>query len=236
MSAHPTSRQPVPVVVERDEKALARELAGDSASQRGDSTEALSCWREALEILEERNSCAAAARVACKMAALEESSGHLEAACAHYTQAADWCRLAGEVHRVPMYLNNLAMLRKIAGELEEAAGIFRRALDEAAQCHGEMHAETALIAGNLGAVLCESDDLLGAEQMHMQSLHIREHLYGPAHPDVGLVLGHLGVVHQMRGDADKAQRHYEAALTILDEFPGLHEAERQVLRANLEEL
>jgi tetratricopeptide (TPR) repeat protein len=222
--------------VERSEKALSRELAGDSASQRGDATEAVSCWQEALEILEDRMSFAAAARVACKMAAVEESSGHLESACAHYTQAADWCRLAGEVYRVPMYLNNLAMLRKMAGELEEAAGIFRRALDEAARCHGEMHAETALIAGNLGALLCESEDLVGAEQMHMQALHIREHLHGPTHPDVGLILGHLGVVHQMRGDSSKAQRHYEAALTILNEFPGLHEEERQVLRANLAEL
>jgi hypothetical protein len=69
-------------MVERDEKALARELAGDSASQRGDSTEALSCWREALEILEERNSFAAAARVACKMAALEEANGRADDACA----------------------------------------------------------------------------------------------------------------------------------------------------------
>jgi len=236
MAEPPTSRQPVPVSVERSEKALSRELAGDSASQRGDATEALSCWQEALEILEDRMSFAAAARVACKMAAVEESSGHLESACAHYTQAADWCRLAGEVYRVPMYLNNLAMLRKMAGELEEAAGIFRRALDEAARCHGEMHAETALIAGNLGALLCESEDLVGAEQMHMQALHIREHLHGPTHPDVGLILGHLGVVHQMRGDSSKAQRHYEAALTILNEFPGLHEEERRVLRANLAEL
>lgn len=212
------------------------EVAGDKASAGGDEREALSCWAEALEILTGRARSAAAARVASKMAMTEETLGESESACAHYAQAADLYKLAGDLHRVPMCLNNLAMLRKMSGELEEAAVLLGRALDEASRCHGSVHGETALLATNLGAVLCECGDLLGAEQRHMQALGIREQLFGPNHPEVGLTLGHLAVIHQMHGDHERARSFYAAALEILDQFPRLHETERTILRENLEGL
>jgi Flp pilus assembly protein TadD len=170
------------------------------------------------------------------MAMTEENLGESESACAHYAQAADLYKLAGDKHRVPMCLNNLAMLRKLSGELEEAAVLLGRALDEASRCHGAVHGETALIATNLGAVLCECGDLLGAEQRHMQALGIREQLFGPAHPEVGLSLGHLGVIQQMRGDTARARSFYTSALAILAEFPQLHQSERAILRENLQGL
>ena len=212
------------------------EVAGDKASARGDEREALSCWAEALEILTGRARSAEAARVASKMAMTEENLGESESACVHYAQAADLYKLGGDKHRVPMCLNNLAMLRKLSGELEEAAVLLGRALDEASRCHGAVHGETALIATNLGAVLCECGDLLGAEQRHMQALGIREQLFGPNHPEVGLSLGHLAVIHQMHGDNDRARTFYTSALAILEEFPQLHRAERAILRENLESL
>lgn len=225
-----------PDFVARDEIALSAEIAGDKASALGEDREALSCWAEALEILTSRARSAEAARVASKMAMSEESLGESESACAHYAQAADLYRVSGDKHRVPMCLNNLAMLRKLSGELEEATVLLGRALDEASCCHGAVHGETALIATNLGAVLCECGDLLGAEQRHMQALGIREQLFGPNHPEVGLSLGHLAVIHQMHGDRDRARSFYTAALEILDQFPRLHEAERSILRENLEGL
>ncbi len=212
------------------------EVAGDHASSRGDGREALSCWGEALEMLTSRAHAAEAARVASKMAMTEENLGESESACAHYAQAADLYKLSGDLARVPMCLNNLAMLRKLAGDPEEASVILLRALDEASRCHGSVHGETALIATNLGAVLCECGDLLGAEQRHMQALGLREQLFGPNHPEVGLSLGHLAVIHQMAGDHERARNFYTAALEILDQFPQLHEAERSILRENLESL
>jgi tetratricopeptide (TPR) repeat protein len=225
-----------PEFVARDKAAVSMEVAGDKASARGDDREALSCWAEALEILTSRARSAEAARVASKMAMTEENLGESESACAHYAQAADLYKLAGDKHRVPMCLNNLAMLRKLSGELEEAAVLLGRALDEASRCHGVVHGETALIATNLGAVLCECGDLLGAEQRHMQALGIREQLFGPAHPEVGLSLGHLGVIQQMRGDTARARSFYTSALAILAEFPQLHQSERAILHENLQGL
>lgn len=236
MGSSSSGRVPDVPLAERDELAVSRETCGDEIAARGDHAEALSCWAESLAIRQERGHCSAAARVATKMAAAEESLGRADEACAHYSQAADAHLLAGETHRVPMCLNNLAMLRKLAGDLEESSELLRRALDQCARCHGEHHQETALIASNLGAVLAECGDLLGAVQAHMDALRVREHLYGPTHPDVGLSLGHLAVVHQLQGDERTARRHYEAALAILGEFPGLHSAERDVLQANLDEL
>lgn len=234
---HATPRRtPEAPAAPRDEVALSRETSGDEASARGDRVEALSCWREAIGILQERGRSAAVARVATKMAAAEEALGRADEAGERYEQAAEAHTRAGEMHLVPMCLNNLAMLRKIAGETDKAAGILRRALDLCARCHGENHQETALIASNLGAVLAECGDLAGAVQAHMEALGVRERLYGPAHPEVGLSLGHLAVAHQLHGDEEKARRHYEAALAILGEFPGVHLAEREVLRANLAEL
>lgn len=223
-------------LAERDQLAVTRETCGDEAAGRGDYTEALSCWQESLSIREERGHRAAIARVATKMAAAEESLGLVEEACAHYAQAADAHLLAGEHHHVPMCLNNLAMLRKLTGGLEESAALLRRALDHCARCHGEHHPETALVASNLGAVLAECGDLIGAVQAHMDALRVRERLYGPTHPEVGLSLGHLAVAHQLQGNENVARRHYEAALATLGEFPGLHTAEREVLQANLDEL
>jgi tetratricopeptide (TPR) repeat protein len=225
-----------PELIARDKAVESMEVAGDRASARGDGREALSCWAEALEILAARGLCAEAARVASKMAMTEENLGESASACAHYAQAADLYRLAGDRHRVPMCLNNLAMLRKLNGELDEAARLLSLALDEASRCHGPAHGETALLAANLGAVLCECGDLLGAEQRHLQALGIREQLFGPAHPEVGLSLGHLGVIHQMRGDKERARSFYTSALAILAEFPQLHQAERSILRENLEGL
>lgn len=220
----------------RSETALSRELAGDNAAGRHDYSEALSCWAEALEILTDLGKAADAARVASKMAPAEEAAGMIEQACTHYAQAADFYKLAGDAHRVPMRLNNLAMLRKSCGETEEASVLLRRALEEASKCHGRAHAETALIAANLGAVLFECGDLLGAEQHHMQAMGIREILFGPTHPEVGLSLGHLAVIHQTRGDLERAKSFYTASLQILDQFPRLHQSERDVLRANLQSL
>lgn len=236
MSQTLSGRSPEVPLAERDDLAVARETCGDEASARSDLTEALSCWGESLTILQERGLDGAAARVATKMAAVEESLGRAEEACAHYEQAADAHILAGEIHRVPMCLNNLAMLRKVAGNLDESSGILRRALAQCARCHGDLHKETALISSNLGAVLAECGDMVGAVQAHMEALRIREGLYGPTHPEVGLSLGHLAVAHQLAGDEEKARRHYEAALAILGEFPGVHAAEREVLQANLDEL
>lgn len=226
----------MPAVAEREEKAVAREIAGDAASAGGDKREALSCWAEALKIFSGWSMAGEAARVAAKMASAEEALGENEAACEHYEQAADFYRKAGEMQHVPMCLNNLAMLRKKAGDLEEAAVLLTRALDEANHCEGDVLTETALIATNLGAVLCECGDLLGAEQRHMEALRILEQLYGSTHPEIGLSLGHIAVIHHMRGDEQKARSFYTAALAILDEFPGLHDAERAILQANLEEI
>ena len=223
-------------VTGREEKAFSMEVAGDSALARDDLSEALSCWKEALDILASHGSCDAAARVASKLAMTEEGLGETEDACLHYRKAADCYEEAGETRRVPMCLNNLAMLHKMSGDLEEASVLLDRALMLAARCHGPVHGETALIATNLGAVLCERGDLLGAEQRHMQALGIREQLFGATHPEVGLSLGHLGVIHQLRGDDKRARSFYSAALAILQEFPGLHDAERAVLQENLDEL
>jgi tetratricopeptide (TPR) repeat protein len=232
----PAARPNPPEVIERDRLAVSREVAGDKAVARGDDHEALSCWTEALDILTARARSAEAARVAAKMASTEESLGESAAACAHYAQAADLYKLAGDAHRVPMCLNNLAMLHKLSGEVEKASVLLTRALDQASSCYGAVHGETALIATNLGAVLCECGDLVRSEQHHMQALGIRERLFGPTHPEVGLSLGHLAVIYQMRGENERARSFYAAALAILDEFPDLHQAERTILRENLEGL
>ena len=62
-----------------------------------------------------------------KMAMAEEGLGDVQDASAHYLEAADLYKLAGEKHHVPMCLNNLAMLRKLSGDLEKASLLLSRA-------------------------------------------------------------------------------------------------------------
>lgn len=209
------------------------EIAGDEALSAGALPEAVARWGEALETYRRQSMDAEIARAAAKMAEAEEHLGDLENACAHYGMAADLFKKSGKAYRVPTCLNNQAMLYKASGEHEEAVRLLERALDEASYCHGSVHMETALLAANLGTVLCECGDLAGAEQRHMQALGIREQLYGATHPDIGLSLGHLGVIHQMRGDLDRAKCFYASALAVLSEFPDVYAAERNVFRENL---
>lgn len=225
-----------PALIDRGEKALMREIAGDNAAAKKDLREALSCWGEALKVFSERAMHAPSARVASKIATTEEGLGENEAACTHYEAAVEFYRKAGDIQHVPMCLNNLAMLRKQSGDMEEAAVLLSRALGEAAAYSGDLQTEMALIATNLGAVLCECGDLLGAEKRHMEALGILEQLYGTTHPEIGLSLGHLAVIYHMRGEERKAKSFYTSALAILDEFPGLHSAEREALQRNLDGL
>lgn len=220
----------------RPESGAACEIAGDEASASGDESGALDCWGEALGFYASRAMAAEAARVATKLAMAEENLGETEEACAHYGLAAEFYRASGNGERAPMCLNNQAMLVKLSGDTEGAAELLSRALEEASHHHGGMDGETALIAANLGTLLCACGDLEGAEQRHMQALRIREQLYGATHPDIGLSLGHLAVIHQIRGDIRRAKSFYASALAILDEFPELHGAERAVLRENMEAL
>lgn len=214
----------------------ALEIAGDEASACGDEQGAVERWGEALGVYEARSMPAEAARVASKLAMSEENLGDTDQACAHYGLAAELYRESGNAHRAPMCMNNQAMLLKLSGDLEGAADLLGRALEEASHYHGGVDGETALIAANLGTVLCACGDLQGAEQRHMQALGIREQLYGATHPEIGLSLGHLAVIHQIRGDVRRAKSFYASALAILDEFPELHGAERAVLRENMEAL
>lgn len=228
--APPPAKTPPPA------EAVAREVLGDEAAAGPDPSVALAGWHEAMTAYLAAGASMEAARVASKLASFEESGGRLDQAALHYRLAADCYRAAGEVRRVPMCLNNLAMLRKLSGDMDAASALLGEALETALACHGHDHQETALIAANLGSIMCERGDLLAAEQHHMQAMRIREHMFGPTHPEVGLSLGHLAVIHQIRGDLKRARSFYNSSLAILDEFPGLHEGERMILRANLQEL
>lgn len=230
LGAPPSAKTPPPT------EAVAREVLGDEAAAGPDPSAALAAWNEALTAYLAAGASTEAARVALKLASCEENGGLPDQAALHYRQAADCYRAAGEVHRVPMCLNNLAMLRKLTGDMDAASELLVEALETALACHGHDHQETALIAANLGSIMCERGDLLAAEQHHIQALRIREQMFGPTHPEVGLSLGHLAVIHHIRGDLKRARSFYHSSLAILDEFPSLHEGERMILRANLQEL
>lgn len=236
MSQLPSPGTARPLGEKDSPQGLAAEIAGDDAFSHGALPKAAAHWREALEIYNAQFFYAETARVATKLADAEERLGDGENACTHYGMAAEFFKKSGKPYRVPTCLNNQAMLLKAMGKLEDAACLLERALKEASSCHSDIHTETALLAANLGTVLYELGDLAGAEQRHMQALVIREQLYGATHPDVGLSLGHLAVIHQMHGNIPTAKRFYESSLAILDEFPDLHRAEREVLRENFRAL
>lgn len=185
-----------------------------------------------MELFVEAASTPNAARVATKLAMFEELAGKTAEARLHYAQAVDWYRASGDRAHIPMCLNNLGMLHKSAGHLEEARALFHEGLDEAIALHGPNHPEVALLASNLGVALTELGDLGGAEQRHMQALGIREALYGANHPDVALSMGNLAVVYHMRGDLRKAAAFYEGAIEILEKFPGINPAEKAILKQN----
>jgi len=118
--------------------------------------------------------------------------------------------------RLPAILNNLAGLRLVQGDLEEALSLHQEALAQRRRIFGNRHRETAVSLNNLGdlhLMLGNGDEakayLLEAQEIMVESL-------GHHHPRTATVINNLGQVAQQEGDLEGARQYYEESFRILE--------------------
>jgi tetratricopeptide (TPR) repeat protein len=124
--------------------------------------------------------------------------------------------------------NNLAYLKKTAGDIEGAEAQFLRALQILHTELGPDHEETAAVSNNIGALYQGSGFFEQAREMHMMALEARRKLFGETHPDTAQSHNNLALSLLATGDKTWARRHFDKALAGFEalgiEFAGDLEA------------
>lgn len=108
--------------------------------------------------------------------------------------------------------NNLAFLKKEAGDVDAAEGYFLRALEIFHEEVGPEHEETATVSNNLGALYHTAGYHEQAREMHMMALEARRKSFGEEHPDTAQSHNNLALALLETGDRSWARRHFEKSL------------------------
>jgi tetratricopeptide (TPR) repeat protein len=124
-------------------------------------------------------------------------------------------RLVGDRHaQTALYLNNLAQVLQLKGDLAGAESTFRQALGIQRALLGDTHPDVANTLNNLAFVLSDEGDIRGALQAEGQSLDIYRKLFPGDNPDVARTLNKLGYWYTETRDYASAERYLGEALAM----------------------
>lgn len=129
---------------------------------------------------------------------------------------------------VAVMANNLAYLKKEAGDVDGAETFYLRSLEILHNQFGPDHEETATLSDNLGALYLASGYFEQAREMHMMALEARRKLFGDDHPDTAQSHNNLALALLETGDGKIAHEHFDKAL---DGFEALGDDFRDDLEA-----
>src|SRR5690606_36454832 len=103
-----------------------------------------------------------------------------------------YLRAFGAEHqRTASARNNLALILKEQGHLEEAEALHREALAVNRRLLSGDDPEIAVNINMLASLLMEQGHLHEADSLYRESLEMRWALYGDAHPSVAIALNNL---------------------------------------------
>ncbi|KAG1678158.1 hypothetical protein FOA52_016095 [Chlamydomonas sp. UWO 241] len=131
------------------------------------------------------------------------------------------CKLSLVVTEKKMSSNNPYTLSSVMyladelesrGKLDEAATLYRRALEGRQKVLGPEHADTLITLNNLAVVLMRQDKLKEAEELHRMELAIREKALGRAHLDTLLSLNNLAITLGERHELNESEKLLREAL------------------------
>lgn len=118
--------------------------------------------------------------------------------------------------RLAMSLNNLAGVYRHTDRLDEAATMYKRAIEIIQQTKGEASPAYATMLDNLAQVLDlqgRGDDALTLQE---HAMRVYEQTTGTESVDYAQLLSNVGNRYQQRGKTAEALEHYEKALVIYD--------------------
>ena len=110
--------------------------------------------------------------------------------------------------------NDLALIFRYQGRVDEAEPLFRRALELYRRIVGPNASQVATALNNLGLVAMDRGDLEESEALFRQALSIDRERYGDQHVEVAQDLNNLGVNLQYQGDYERSKEVHLEALEI----------------------
>jgi len=113
-------------------------------------------------------------------------------------------------------LNNLGVLSREQGRLDQAAMYYERALALQEKRFGSDSPSISIVLNNLGSVARQRKDYPAAEKYYLRSLALKEKYLGPDHPEYAAVLMNLANVYASEGDYRKALETHLRALKIFE--------------------
>jgi tetratricopeptide (TPR) repeat protein len=118
-------------------------------------------------------------------------------------------------------VNNLGILYKNLGRLDEAEKMYQRALQGYEKAWGLEHTETLNTVNNLGILYADLGRLDEAEKMYQRALQGYEKAWGPEHTSTLRTVNNLGVLYADLGRLDEAEEMYQRALQGKEKALGL---------------
>lgn len=198
-----------------DEFASSLEVRADVFRQLGRLEEARDDYKQAIDQLENRpDRLAQLGRLFAGYGAVHDQLGNSERTAELWQQAIDFFEAAEPPASLDIAAlsNNLAYLKKAAGDVEGAEAHFLRALQILHTELGPDHEETAAVSNNIGALYQSGGFYEQAREMHMMALEARRKLFGETHPDTAQSHNNLALSLLATGDKAWARRHFEKAL------------------------
>jgi len=100
------------------------------------------------------------------------------------------------------------------GDYEHASGIYRQALQEAEQLHGQKHDLVAASLRGLADSIFEQNQPAQAERLYRRALAMELELHGEKHDSTARTLHDLGILLYYQGDYGEAEQLYRRSLAI----------------------
>lgn len=121
----------------------------------------------------------------------------------------------GQDHpEVAVSINNLGLVLKTLGHLDQARELYKRALAIDEVAYGPDHPETATDLNNLATLLHDLGDLTQARLLLERALSIYQTFYGSDDPHVAIASNNLGTVLIDLGELSEARHLLKRALDI----------------------
>lgn len=129
-------------------------------------------------------------------------------------------------------LDALAQAYQVVDRIEEAEGLFRRAIAIKEAALGADHYDVGISYCNLAGLLRQQKRLDEAETLFNRDLDLTVRALGPEHPYVATSHNNLGALKRVQRQNDKALEHLSTCLTIREKALGTH-SDTGIALANL---
>ncbi len=183
------------------------------ARLRGDDTEALAHYLDAIELAERAGATDTEARLRNSAGILEWQKGRYEEALSHYRRAIELFQLREDDEGIGLMMNSIGLTLKRMGRHPEAEDQIHDAIEtHRAKGHTQLEAYALAVLGDIYSDSARYEEAIDA---YARSLQLRWDIDDRA--GEGWMLHHLARVHAARGENGRALEYVEQALAVATE-------------------